>query len=82
MDDRTVFKLTALKLAYQKQLHFIAALMVLTFIGIGLYVLTIYQYNFGLLVTGIAFALTGIIGVMTVDQKLKNISQKINELER
>ncbi|MFA5796696.1 MAG: hypothetical protein WC916_01505 [Candidatus Woesearchaeota archaeon] len=81
MDDRTVFRLATLKLAYRKQLYFIAALIVLTFIGVGLYVFTIYQFNFGLLITGVAFAFTGVIGIMTVDQKLKNISKKIRELE-
>lgn len=82
MDDRTQYKLTTLKLAYHKQLYFIAGLLILTFMGLALYVITIYRFNFALLITAIAFTLTGIIGIMTIDQKLKNISKKIRELDK
>jgi len=80
MDDRKIFELTRLKLAYQKQTLFMAALIVLIILGITLYVFNIYTFDFALFIVAVVIILSGIIGVMTVDQKMKVISQKIKEL--
>lgn len=80
MDDRKVFELTRLKLAYQKQVIFIAALIVLVLLGIILYIVNIYRFDFALLITSLVIIISGIIGVMTIDQKMKIISKKIKEL--
>ncbi len=82
MDDRQVYALARLKLAYKKQLLFIKGLMILAVMGVIAYVITVYEFNMALLLIAIAFIGTGIIGIMTVDQKLKNISRKIKELEK
>ena len=82
MDDRNIYRLTALKLAYQKQLYFIGGLILFSLIGLGLYMYTIYQYNFQMLITAIVIIVTGIIGILTIDQKLKLISKEIKLLER
>lgn len=81
MDDRKVYALTRLKLAYQKQIVFISGLIVLTLIGVSLYIFTIYQFNLGLLMVSVAIVITGLAGIITIDQKLKLISKKIKELE-
>jgi hypothetical protein len=80
MDDRKVYELTRLKLAYQKQVIFIAALIVLVLFGVALYVFNIYRFDFALLIASLVMIFSGIIGVMTIDQKMKLISKKIKEL--
>ena len=80
MDDRKVFELTRLKLAYQKQILFIAALIILVLLGIVLYVYNIYSYNFSLLIVSLVMILSGMIGIMTIDQKIRVISKKIKGL--
>jgi hypothetical protein len=80
MDDRKVFELTRLKLAYQKQIIYIAAAIVLILLGIVLYIYNIYSYNFSLFIVSLVMILTGLIGAMTIDQKIKVISKNIKEL--
>jgi hypothetical protein len=80
MDDKKVFELARLRLAYQKQIVFIVGLMVLALLGLILYVYNIYSYDFSLLIASIVMIITGVIGIMTVDQKMKVISKKIKEL--
>ena len=80
MDDKKVYEMTRLKLAYQKQVVFIAGLIVMTLIGLILYVINIYNYEFQLFIAAMVIIITGIIGIMSVDQKLKVISRKIKEL--
>lgn len=80
MDDGKVYKLASLKLAYQKQLYFIAGLIAFTLIGLTLYIINIFKFNFPSFIVGVVIILTGIIGIMTIDQKMKLISKKIKEL--
>jgi hypothetical protein len=80
MDDHKVYELARLRLAYQKQMIFISALIVLALFGIVLYVINIIQFNEALLIIAIVMIVTGIIGVMTIDQKMKAISKKIKGL--
>ena len=80
MDDRKVYELARLKLAYQKQLYFIAGLICVTLIGFVLYIITVYNYNMSLLILAVVTVITGLIGIMTVDQKIKVISGKIKRL--
>jgi hypothetical protein len=80
MDDRKIFELTRLKLAYQKQIVFIIGWLTLTILGVILYVYNIYSYNFSLFIVSIVMMATGFIGIMTVDQKIKTISGKIKGL--
>ena len=80
MDDRKVFELTRLKLAYQKQLIFISSLIVLILFGLILYVINVVKFDISLLIVAVVMILTGAIGVMTIDQKMKVISKRIKEL--
>jgi uncharacterized membrane protein YqjE len=80
MDDKKVYELKALELAYRKQLQFIWGLILISIIGLIVYIINIYKYNFALLITAIVIILTSIIGIMTIDQKMKLISEKIRKL--
>jgi hypothetical protein len=80
MDDRKVYELTRLKLAYQKQVVFIIGLIIVALIGLTLYIFNIYKYDFALFVVSLVLIVTGAIGIMTIDQKMKLISKKIKEL--
>ena len=80
MDDRKVFELARLKLAYQKQLYFIVGLIIFTLLGVILYIINIYDYNFSLFIVSVVMIATGIIGIMTIDQKMKLISKNIKNL--
>lgn len=80
MDDRKVYELERLKLAYKKQILFMASLIIIVLMGIIIYVITVYKYNKALLIISIMLIITGIIGVMTIDQKMKLISKRIKEL--
>lgn len=80
MDDRKVYELTRLKLAYTKQIIFIVGLILLLLIGIILYIINIYSFDFALFIVSVMLILTGLIGIMTIDQKMKSISKKIKEL--
>ena len=71
MDDHKVYELARLKLAYQKQIIFMSALIVLMILGIVLYVINVYQFNNALLIISVVMIITGLIGAMTVDQKLR-----------
>jgi len=80
MDDKKVFELARLKLAYQKQILFMSGLVVLIILGIVLYVINIYRYNFSLFIVSLVMIITGFIGAMTIDQKIRLISKKIKGL--
>ena len=80
MDDHKVYELTRLKLAYQKQVIFLAALILLTILGVGLYIINIYRFDFALFIVSVVMIITGLIGAMTIDQKMKAISKKIKRL--
>lgn len=80
MDDHKVYELTRLKLAYHKQVAFVIGLIILSLIGIVIYIINIYRFDFALFIVAVVLILTGIIGIMTVDQKMKAISKKIKSL--
>lgn len=80
MDDRKVFELERLRLAYHKQVAFMIALIVVAVIGLLLYIYNIYSFNFALFIVSLVLILTGIIGIMSIDQKMKLISNKIKIL--
>jgi hypothetical protein len=80
MDDRKVFELKRLELAYRKQLHFMIGLILLALIGIVLYIINIYSYNTALLIAAIVIIVTAVIGILTIDQKMKVISKQIKKL--
>jgi hypothetical protein len=80
MDDNKVVEMTRLKLAYQKQVVFIAGMILVALIGLMLYIITIYDYDFPLLISAIVLMATGVIGIMSIDQKMKAISKRIKEL--
>jgi len=80
MDDKKVFELKRLELAYKKQLLFMAWVMVVTLIGLILYIINIYSYHLQLLLVAIMLVIVGIICVFDTDSKLKDISRKIKEL--
>lgn len=80
MDDRNVYELTRLKLAYHKQVVFIIGLIIVAIMGIALYIYNIYRYDFALFIVSLVMIVTGLIGIMTIDQKMKGISRKIKEL--
>lgn len=80
MDDKKVFELKRLELAYKKQLLFMIGLMTLTFIGLIIYIINIYSFNLQLLLVAIMLIIVGIICMFDTDSKLKIISKKIKEL--
>jgi len=80
MDDRKVFELTRLRLAYQKQISFVVGLIVLALLGIALYIINIYRFDFSLFIVSVVMIISGAIGIMTIDQKMKVISRKIKGL--
>ena len=61
MDDRKIFELTRLKLAYQKQTVFMTSLIVLIILGIILYVFNIYTFDFALFIVAVVIIFSGII---------------------
>jgi hypothetical protein len=80
MDDHKVYELTRLKLAYQKQLIFMSSMILLILFGLILYVINVVRFDAALMIVSAVMVLSGIIGVMTIDQKMKLISSKIREL--
>jgi membrane-bound ClpP family serine protease len=52
----------------------------LIILGIILYVFNIHTFDFALFIVSVVMIFSGVIGVMTVDQKMKVISKKIKEL--
>jgi hypothetical protein len=80
MDDRKVFELKRLELAYLKQLHFLGAFIVIAVMGGALYIINIYNYFFPLFIIAVVLILCGFIGMMTVDKHMKEISRRISEM--
>jgi len=80
MDDKKVFELKRLELAYKKQLIFMIGVMITTVIGLIVYIINIYKYNLQLLLVAIMLIIVGIVCMFDIDSKLKIISHKIKEL--
>ncbi|GIU69336.1 MAG: hypothetical protein KatS3mg002_0572 [Candidatus Woesearchaeota archaeon] len=82
MDDRKIYELTRLKLAYYKQIVFLSGAIALVLLGMVLYIINVYRFDFALFIVSLTIILTGLIGIMTIDEKIKAISGKIKNLER
>ncbi len=80
MDDRKVFELKSLELAYKKQLMFMSGSMIIGFIGLALYMYNIYRFDKALTIVSVVLIMTGIISLMYIDDKLKGLSKKIRGL--
>ena len=80
MDDKKVFELKSLELAYNKQLMFMLGGVLISIIGLILYIVTVYSYNFQLLAISLMLVITGIVSMITVDGRMKDISKKMKGL--
>ncbi len=77
MDDKKVFELKRLELAYNKQLTFMFGVIALALLGAILYIVNIYSYNFQLFIVSVVMIIVGVIGMFTIDAHIKEISGKI-----
>ena len=80
MDDKKVYELKRLELAYNKQLIFMAGVITLALFGLALYIYNIYSYSFSLLIVAIVMVVSGIIGIFNIDNHMMEISKKIKVL--
>jgi uncharacterized membrane protein YqjE len=80
MDDKKVFELKRLELAYSRQIVFMCGMILMTLMGLVLYIINIYQYNFQLLMISIVLLVVGITSILNIDTALKEISRKIKGL--
>jgi hypothetical protein len=80
MDDKKVFELKRLELAYKRQLLFMLGMILMTLIGIILYIINIYHYQFQLLLVAITLVAIGVIGILNIDSKMKEISKNLKHL--
>ncbi len=77
MDDKKVYELKRLELAYKKQMIFMSGVIALSLLGLALYIYNIYSYSFQLLIVAIVMVVVGIIGIFTIDKHMMEISGKI-----
>ncbi len=80
MDDRKVFELKRLELAYNKQLMFMLGGVLVSIIGLILYIINVYSYSFQLFTIALMLIITGIVCMITIDGRMKEISKKIKGL--
>jgi hypothetical protein len=80
MDDRKVFELKRLELAYNRQLIYMIGVILVALIGLALYIYTIMNYSFQLLLVAVMLITVGVISMMNIDSNMKNISGKIRGL--
>ena len=80
MDDKKVFELKRLELAYNKQLLFMFGVMLLALLGVILYIVNIYRYQFQLLLVAVMLIAVGAICMLHIDSHMKEISRKMKEL--
>jgi Ca2+/Na+ antiporter len=80
MDDKKVFELKRLELAYDRQLLFMLGVILLTLAGVALYIFNIYIYQLQLLLVAVMLIAVGVIGMINIDSKMKEISNKIKHL--
>ncbi len=80
MDDKKVFELKRLELAYNKRLLLMFGFMLITLIGLILYIINIYSYHLQLLLVSVMLFIVGIVCIYDSDSKLKVISHKIKDL--
>jgi hypothetical protein len=77
MDDKKVFELKRLELAYNRQLIYMCGVISVALIGLILYIVNIYQYNFQLFLVAVMLITVGIISILNIDSSMKDISKKI-----
>jgi hypothetical protein len=80
MDDKKVFELKRLELAYNRQLIFMIGVISLALIGLILYIINIYRYNFQLFLVAVMLITVGVISIFNIDSSMKDISKKIKGL--
>jgi len=80
MDDRKVFGLKRLELAYNRQLIYMIGAILVALIGIILYIYTIMNYSTQLLLVAVMLFVVGVISMMNIDSNMKDISMKIREM--
>ena len=80
MDDKKVFELKRLELAYNRQLIYMCGVISVALIGLVLYIINVYRFNFQLFLIAVMLIAVGIISVMSIDSTMKEISGKIKGL--
>jgi hypothetical protein len=80
MDDKKVFELKRLELAYNRQLLYMVGVMLVALIGLTVYVYTITNYSIQLLLIAVMLITVGVICMLNIDTTMKDISRKIKEL--
>jgi ABC-type bacteriocin/lantibiotic exporter with double-glycine peptidase domain len=77
MDDKKVFELKRLELAYCRQLIYMCGVISVALIGLILYIINIYRYNFQLFLVAVMLIVVGVISIFNIDSNMKEISKKI-----
>lgn len=80
MDDKKVFELKRLELAYKRQLLFMCGAILLALMGVTLYIVNIYHYQFQLLLVAIMLIAISAIGMLSIDSTMKGLSKEIKRL--
>jgi ABC-type bacteriocin/lantibiotic exporter with double-glycine peptidase domain len=80
MDDKKIFELKALELAYNKQLLYMFTMIVIGLIGVVIYIINIYRYNMQLLLVSLMLMSVSAIILFGIDTKMKELSKKIKKL--
>jgi hypothetical protein len=80
MDDKKVFELKRLELAYNKQLLFMFGMTLIALMGLALYIFNIYNYQLQLLLVAIMLIAVGVICLLHIDSRMKEISRRMKEL--
>jgi hypothetical protein len=80
MDDKKVFDLKRLELAYNRQLIYMCGVMSVALIGLILYIVNVYRYNFQLFLVAVMLIVVGVISMFNIDSSMKDISGKIRGL--
>lgn len=80
MDDKKVFELKRLELAYRKQLLFMLGVILMTFMGAALYIINVKTFNLQLFLMALTLIAVGAIGMFNIDTHMKEISHKMKEL--
>ena len=80
MDDKKVFELKRLELAYNRQLIYMCGVISVALIGLILYIINVYRYNFQLFLVAVMLIAVGVISMFNIDSNMKDISGKIKGL--
>jgi len=80
MDDKKVFELKRLELAYNRQLIYMCGVIAIALIGLILYIINVYQYNFQLFLVAVMLIAVGVISILNIDSNMKDISKKVKGL--